>query len=357
MTILINNDIPSTMTQAGLNYLGKMAKTVPENGVIIEVGPLFGSSTWVLAKNAHPSVEVISIDTWEPAPWIDKIEKKFDGCLPFSLETFKEYVKDCQNVTPIQGWSPDIVSDWDRPIDMFFDDASHGNPGFTNNLNFFVPKVKPNGIICGDDYAVRWPTIVREVDSLASEWSTEVEIIGRVWSMVKPEFGQSRSVYSLLEKSDEPAIEINVISNSGKEYIASPNTFAGALHKPDPIQSIKIGWANSVQDLDLRWKLALRKEKKPGWQLPLRRKKETDWLNTGETYELQEGTLISGISATLLGAKSKSYRVEYQLGLCKADDSTKRLQNTRAEHASRMLSSVEDDAVVNAVLINVSKRD
>ena len=129
------------MTSDGLEYLGRIARSVPENGVIVEVGPLFGSSTWVLAKNAHPSVQVYSIDTWEPAPWIDKVEAKYRNCKPFSKEAFLHYTKDCPNVTAIQGWSPDIVKDWDLPIDVFFDDATHGDPGFTENMNFLLPFV------------------------------------------------------------------------------------------------------------------------------------------------------------------------------------------------------------------------
>ncbi len=106
MAIRINKDIPRTMTMAGLEYLGRLSKCVPENGTIVEIGPLFGSSTWVLAKNAHPSVKVISVDTWEPQPWIDKIEAKFPGCKPFSIEAFKYYTQDCENVTAVQAGAP-----------------------------------------------------------------------------------------------------------------------------------------------------------------------------------------------------------------------------------------------------------
>ena len=35
----INLDIPRTMTLSGLHYLAKLAQSVPENGIICEIGP------------------------------------------------------------------------------------------------------------------------------------------------------------------------------------------------------------------------------------------------------------------------------------------------------------------------------
>src|SRR5579871_61910 len=114
--IKINRDIPYTMTLYGLEYLGRMARAVPKNGLIVEVGPLFGSSTWVLAQNCDPSVRVISIDTWEPQPWIDTIEEKFPGCKHFSKAAFDFYTADCPNVTAIQGFSPEVMGDFNETI-------------------------------------------------------------------------------------------------------------------------------------------------------------------------------------------------------------------------------------------------
>jgi len=107
--IAVNPAIPHTMHPEGIRYLGRLAKTVPPGGTIVEIGPLFGSSTWVLSKNAHPSVTIYSIDTWEQDDWIDR---RFPDGPEFSVETFKRMVADCPNVVPIQGWSPDVVSDW-----------------------------------------------------------------------------------------------------------------------------------------------------------------------------------------------------------------------------------------------------
>lgn len=343
--ILINHDIPSTMTMAGLEYLGKMARTVPENGVIVEVGPLFGSSTWVLAKNAHPSVTIYSIDTWEPAPWIDRVESENPGCKPFSIETFKHYVRDCPNVVAIQGWSPDIVADWDKEIDMFFDDASHGNPGFINNLNFFVPKTRPGGIVCGDDYASGWPDIVREVDDLASGWGGQPEIIGRVWSMVKPDEGYKKTVFSILEEEPTADIQVCVTTDSGVVYDMPPVVWSGALHKRDLIKGLKLDWNKEEPKLSFQWKAKLEggAEAESKWHLP------------GEELMLANGEVMKGFQFELTGEGKKKHRVEYQIGSCPKTGSKGKPVNSKSERAQRMVATLEDNHCVNAIRIQLKR--
>lgn len=247
--ILINKEIPRTMTLAGLNYLGHLARTVPKNGLIVEVGPLFGSSTWVLAKNADPSVRVISIDTWEPAPWIDAVEAKFPGCKNFSKDAFLYYTRDCPNVTAVQGYSPGIMGDWNETVDLFFDDATHGNPGFTESLNFFLPKLRPGGVASGDDYASGWPDIVNGVSALGREWGARPEIIGRLWAIVKPGGGAARqSVYQVAGPYSAHDLAVSVRTTEGETINCTPGAWAGHLHQHKMIDAVKIDWATPRTD-------------------------------------------------------------------------------------------------------------
>ena len=246
--ICVNKLIPRTMSLAGLEYLGRIARTVPENGVIVEIGPLFGSSTWVLAKNAKPSVRVISIDTWKPQQWIDAVEAKFPGCKPFSKDAFDYYTRDCPNVTAVQGFSPDVMMDWNEPIDMFFDDATHGNPGFTDSLEFYLPKLKPGGIASGDDFASGWPDIVKGVNDLGVKWKRRPEVIGRVWAIIKPATSRSakarkRSVYSVAGPYSNHDLTISVRTTNGTTIECAPGSWAGNLHQFVGIEAVNIDWA------------------------------------------------------------------------------------------------------------------
>jgi len=308
MRILKNPSIPSTMTSDGLDFLGMMARSVPKNGIIVEIGPLFGSSTWVLAKNADPSVQVFSIDTWEPAPWIDKVEAKYRNCKPFSKDAFLYYTRDCPNVTAIQGWSPEVVKDWDQKIDMFFDDATHGDPGFSENVNFFLPFVKENSILCGDDYSSGWPDIVRVVDDLGEKWGVHPEVSGRVWAMRKPtEGGNSKTdIFSSVSgNTNAPQVSVECKTLSGKEYNLSAGLWSGALHKKDRLATLQLNskWDSSY-DMGLEWSIRDHNGETHG---P---------FESGYSHRCSDNEWITGFSVKLTGPDARQHSVDYQGHFC-----------------------------------------
>lgn len=316
--ILINKEIPRTMILSGLTYLGHLARTVPKNGLIVEIGPLFGSSTWVLAKNADPSVRVISIDTWEPAKWIDGVEANFPGCKSFGIDAFKYYTRDCPNVTAVQGYSPGIMGDWNEPIDLFFDDATHGNPGFTESLDYYLPKLKPGGVACGDDYAPGWPDIVTGVVDLGKKWETRPEIIGRVWAVVKPgASGERRSVYSVAGPYSTHDLAVSVRTAEGKTIDSSPGAWAGQLHQNEPIEAVKIDWA------------APRTDGLSGCYQVRGKGGDSTWARFGEWAE---GVgVVTAFRAHLLGEQAASKRLDYQVsGYIQGRGKAQYTRNTRA---------------------------
>lgn len=349
MSILINRDIPKTMTDEGLKYLAMMAKTIPENGVIVEIGPLYGSSTWVLAMNSHPSVRVFSIDTWERAPWIEKFEKKHPGIVPFSKDAFLHYTKDCKNVIPIQGWSPDVVKDtWSDKIDLFFDDASHGNPCFINNLNFFVPHVKPGGIVCGDDYARGWPDIVKEVDILAYKWKTTPEVRGRVWAMMRPmSDGMVKPVYDLLPKEENsgPLITFSVITRTGRKYQGSPQCWAGALHKIDPIVSLTPSLIKNNYDVSLTVKMLTNSGHMLLWSSDV----------SNQSLTVRDSEYFTGFACSLHGKDSSKFKINYQVGACDLDRG--RLIENSKSHSAPTFIFVEPQYALTAVRVAIEKRE
>lgn len=336
------------MSADGLTYLGRMARSVPKNGVIVEVGPLFGSSTWVLAKNAHPSVRVFSIDTWEPAPWIEKIEEKYRGCLPFSKQAFLHYIKDCPNVTAIQGWSPDVVKDWSLPIDMFFDDATHGDPGFSENVDFFLPFVKPGALLCGDDYSDRWPDIVSVVDRLGARWGTVPEVSGRVWALRNPN-DQGASHQQILQNlpagEQKPSITLTTQTRDGREYQLSNEVWSGALHKNIPLSSIQMS-------LEIP-------SGKPGpvkWYVTDSQGQTNGPLRSGRTYTCPQDTWITGYSVALVGWRALIYSVDYQASFGWNTGRGKRYSVSRRHKNGQHLSSNDARIAITAIKIKVSLR-
>lgn len=303
----LNLEIPRTMTVLGLQYLERLASAVSADGIIVEVGALYGSSTWTLAKSCLPSVRVFSIDPWESAQWISH-RFPADRFPPFSIESFQAYIQDCYNVTPIQGYSPEIVSPtWKEEIDLYFDDGVHENPGFINNLNFWKKFVKPGGILCGDDYASGSPDIVREVDRLANFWGVQPEVMGRVWALRVPPRGttQSLGVASQLPPLPGANVQVTAICRDYPPHPAPPLVWAGQLHKSSPMEAFKLEWQNSIDHLDVIYRCG-NHEKGLG-----------EWTNSGDYCIFKSSshsTFITQIEFDLIGSQSSNYQISYQAG-------------------------------------------
>ena len=172
---------PRTMTLNGLAFLTALSAQ-HRSGIYLEIGPLFGSSTNAIDAGRHdPNTPIHTIDTFAAAEWV---KKRFGQDL--SRSAFDQYTAQIPNLHVHQGFAPDIVRDvWEDPIGFYFDDATHGDPGWTNNFEFFRPFFTDDAIICGDDFAGGWPDIIRNVQRLAAEANATLFVIGRVWAFTR----------------------------------------------------------------------------------------------------------------------------------------------------------------------------
>ena len=177
----LNTAIPGRMHVKELERLAKLARRVPPNGCIVELGSLFGLSSWVLAKNAHPSVTVYCIDAWVREPWMLPDEEQAGQIV--SIETFRQNVSGLANVVALQGYSPRDFVGWQRAIDLLFDDCVHTNPILHHNLTFWTPLVRTGGWACGHDYSDDFPDVKVEVNELAAHRGTPVDVTVTLWSM------------------------------------------------------------------------------------------------------------------------------------------------------------------------------
>ncbi len=185
MKILPPNRLPGQLSELDKQAIANLAVQVPNNGCVVEIGSLYGLSSWHWAQNVASSVTVHCIDPWEHAPWMDKVKRAF-GAPDLSQEVFVENVKDCPNITPHKGYSPSDFLDWNEAVDLFFDDAVHSNPIFKENLYHWSELVKSGGIVSGHDFHLNHSDIISETSKLAKYWETELCILGTVWWIRKP---------------------------------------------------------------------------------------------------------------------------------------------------------------------------
>jgi hypothetical protein len=164
----LNRSIPGQMTDKELARLAYLASQVPPGGIIVEVGCLYGLSSWHIAQHCKPGVTLFCIDPWERVTWIvEQIETPMNAPA-FGRQAFEAFTADCNNIVMIQGLSPDVAKGWNLPLDRDVEDAVHTNPELGANISFWSGKVKPGGVICGHDYGTQWPEVSSEAEALAA---------------------------------------------------------------------------------------------------------------------------------------------------------------------------------------------
>ena len=191
--LMIDAGIPGQIGWDALVGMARVAKLVPKGGIIVETGSLFGRSSFVWSKNCDPTAKLFCIDPWVREQWIiDLVEIAQQPRMPFSLEAFRFYTRECTNITAIEGYSPDVVqASWCHMIDLYFDDSDHNDPGLTRNWSFWMKWVKPGGVFCGDDYGPHCPDVVNNSNQLAQRWSAKLSTSGNFWWLRRPCGGAS----------------------------------------------------------------------------------------------------------------------------------------------------------------------
>ncbi len=180
----LNSAIPGRMKMQELERLARLARAVPPNGCIVELGSMFGLSSYTLAKNAHPSVTVYCIDPWVREPWMLPDEEQSGQTA--SLDTFRQNVSHLPNVIPLQGYSPRDFIGWQRKIDLLFENSIHTNPILHQSLKFWTRFVRQGGLICGHDYDDDFPDVKSEVEGMAADLGVPAEVTMTFWSIKLP---------------------------------------------------------------------------------------------------------------------------------------------------------------------------
>jgi precorrin-6B methylase 2 len=144
-----------------------LARRFKTGGRIVEIGSGQGGSicTMGLAIDRNPAVELISIDKFQPydekthAGWMFNVDR-------FSYKKFV-YNLEIRNIKArnIFKWSFEAVGDIeDKSCDIVFIDGNHSYQSVKDDINWYLPKIKEGGIICGHDFHPRFPGVMIAVE-------------------------------------------------------------------------------------------------------------------------------------------------------------------------------------------------
>ena len=170
------------------DYMGLYKKVVeifPSNSHFVEVGSFLGKSSVYMAVeiiNSGKDIKFDCIDHWKGS------EEHYDYDNE-NIDTENLYETFLKNIEPVKGVinpvraESVIASKLYKPnsLDFIFIDASHDEMSVKQDLTYWLPRLKENGMIAGDD-------IDNEGVVNAVKWffdTGKLEIIGRQWLLAR----------------------------------------------------------------------------------------------------------------------------------------------------------------------------
>lgn len=176
--------IPGQVSELQLRAIEVVATLIPEKGCVVEVGSLFGRSSYAWAKSIPRTATVVCVDPWAGNEGAHQVGAK--GGIQYGFEAFAHYTADCPNIVPLRAYSPEGIA-WSRPIDCYYEDAVHTDPILSQNISFWSSFLCPTGILCGDDYRPRFPDVRAAAERMAQELGRELIVVDFFWCLLPSE--------------------------------------------------------------------------------------------------------------------------------------------------------------------------
>lgn len=122
------------ISHAEIDALADLARSLPADPVIVNIGAWIGVSTCTFLE-ARPDCLIYSVD-------VDPCEAEFENARQFGL--------DASRIIRLLGDSKTIGQYFPYEADMVFVDGNHWGAG--EDIKVWLDKVKPGGIFCLHDY-------------------------------------------------------------------------------------------------------------------------------------------------------------------------------------------------------------
>lgn len=161
--------------------------------VFYEVGSWKGRSTCCMGqilKSLNMDAKIYAVDTFcgsNEQIHIDEILRLSSQNLSL-LDVFNANIKECEvdNIITAIPLSSEEASKKvkNESIDFLYLDAAHDYDNVTNDLNYWLPKMKNGSIISGDDYVECWIPVIQAVNDFFAKHDKTVEVVRTQWRVL-----------------------------------------------------------------------------------------------------------------------------------------------------------------------------
>jgi predicted O-methyltransferase YrrM len=152
--------IPAWLEQNEKEMLFSLAKEVPENGHVVEVGCLYGGSTALLGLGAATAkITVFDDFSWSPLPeMVSSRETLLANLAKIELHN---------QIDVREGDSRTLAKGWTAPIDLLWIDGGHSYEFIFSDLMHLGPSAQV--IACHDFDNPVWPSIRKAVTDFIAQ--------------------------------------------------------------------------------------------------------------------------------------------------------------------------------------------
>ena len=148
------------------HFYSELVQALDNDSHIVEVGSWKGKSAAFLAVeilNSGKKIKFDCVDTWLGSP---NEQGHQDDPLVKQDQLYDLFLKNIEPVkhiiTPIRNTSVEASKLYnDNSLDVVFIDACHDYECVRDDIKAWLPKIKPNSIICGHD--ITWPSVLKAI--------------------------------------------------------------------------------------------------------------------------------------------------------------------------------------------------
>jgi predicted O-methyltransferase YrrM len=135
--------------------LYRLARSLPRNCCVLEVGSYLGASASFLASGVKGGGgRVFCVDTWTNEGMSEGLKDTYGEFLT-NIEPYKDVI------IPLRGRSENVAKEFDKKIDMLFIDGDHSYEAVKADAAAWLPKLNVNTIVVFHDY--QWAEGVQKV--------------------------------------------------------------------------------------------------------------------------------------------------------------------------------------------------
>ncbi|NGX31408.1 MAG: hypothetical protein K940chlam8_00776 [Chlamydiae bacterium] len=151
--------------------------------VVIELGSWIGSSTCWMAQFLPSDGKVYAVDHWLGDRCIDAVPEA-RAKYPRLYQQFLSNVIHknlAHKIVPIRMKTTEAAKALNVKADLIYIDASHDEVSVFKDIIDWLPKLKENGIMCGDDWHRNFPGVVKAVERAAKLFNLTIHHDGQFW--------------------------------------------------------------------------------------------------------------------------------------------------------------------------------